>query len=388
MREPAYLNFGFDEYRQRLTGVRSRMEERGVDVLLVHTPENIYYLSGYQTPGYYWYMALVVPLDREPVLICPPHEESLVPAYSIFEKHTTYRDNADWMATTASVLRELGCDRKRVGYEEMSWFFRVGEHDRLRALLPDAKLVPSSGTVEEGRMVKSPREIEYMRAAAVAAQAGIRAGIQAARIGATENDVAAEVARAQLEHGSEYSGLPPFITSGQRSMLVHATWSGRELRRDEIVFLEVPGCINRYHAVMTRSVWLGDPPDLLLKATETNTEALRLAKEAIRPGVPAHVAFEAARDRIAVGNVGYRQGRRVAYSIGIAFPPGWDEGHIISINDGERRPFQAGMTFHLITTMRIPGLGAVGCSDTVLVTEDGCETLTSGVPQGVTVKPA
>ena len=131
-----------------------------------------------------------------------------------------------------------------------------------------------------------------------------------------------------------------------------------------------------------------DPPDLLLKATETNTEALRLAKEAIRPGVPAHVAFEAARDRIAVGNVGYRQGRRVAYSIGIAFPPGWDEGHIISINDGERRPFQAGMTFHLITTMRIPGLGAVGCSDTVLVTEDGCETLTSGVPQGVTVKPA
>jgi Xaa-Pro dipeptidase len=386
MRRPTYLYFSLDEYRQRLGGVRQRMQERGLDAAVITTPENIYYLSGYQTPGYYWYMALVVAVDREPVLISPPHEESLVPAYSIFEDHTTYRDNADWVATTCGLLRDLGCEQKRIGFEEMSWFFRVGEFERMMTLLPDATLVPSSGMVEQGRMIKAPKEIEYMRQAAAAAEAGMRAGIEATRTGATENEVAAEVVRAQLASGSEYSGLPPFITSGQRSMLVHATWSGRELRRDEIMFLEIPGCINRYHAAMTRSVWLGDPPDLLLRATETNTEALRLAKEAIRPGVPAHVAFETARDRIAAGNVGYRQGRRVAYSIGIAFPPGWDEGHIISINDGETRPFQPGMTFHLITTMRIAGIGAVGCSDTVLVESKGCETLTAGVPQGVIVK--
>ncbi|MBI2964642.1 MAG: aminopeptidase P family protein [Chloroflexi bacterium] len=385
MRKPANLYFSLDEYRQRLDGVRARMAERGVDVLLLHTPENIYYLSGYQTPGYYWYMALVVPTDREPVLIPPPHEESLVPAYSIFDSYVTYRDNADWVATTANVLRDLGCERKRIGYEQMSWFFRVGEYERLKAFLPDATLVSASGTVEQRRMIKSPEEIEYMRRAAAAAEAGIRAGIEAARVGATENDVAAEVVRAQLAHNSEYSGLPPFITSGPRSMLVHATWSGRELQRDEIVFLEVPGCINRYHAAMTRSVWLGDPPDLLLRANETNTEALRLAKEAIRPGAAAHVAFEIARDRITAGNVGYRQGRRIAYSIGIAFPPGWDEGHIISINDGETRAFQPGMTFHLITTMRIAGIGAVGCSDTVMVASKGCETLTAVIPAGVVI---
>lgn len=387
MREPANLFFPLAEYRQRLDGVRDRMALRGVDALLVHTPENIYYLSGYQTPGYYWYMALVVPMDRDPVLICPPHEESLVPACSIFERHATYRDNSDWIATTADVLRDLDCGDRRIGYEEMSWFFRTGEYGRLLVLLPGASLVPASGTVEQGRMIKSPGEQEYIRAAARAAEAGMKAGIEAAVEGASENDVAAEVVRAQLANGSEYPALPPFITSGPRSMLVHATWSGRRLRRNEIVFLEVPGCINRYHAVMTRSVWLGSPPDLLHRATETGTDALRLAKEAIRPGIPAHSAFEAARDRIAAGDVGYRQGRRVAYSIGIAFPPGWDEGHIVSINEGERRPFEEGMTFHLITTMRVPGLGAVGCSDTVLVTAKGCETLTPAVPAGVTVRP-
>jgi Xaa-Pro dipeptidase len=110
------------------------------------------------------------------------------------------------------------------------------------------------------------------------------------------------------------------------------------------------------------------------------------SKAVIKPGVPASEAFEAARERIDSANIGYRQGRRVAYSIGIAFPPGWDEGHIISINENEYRPFQPGMTFHVITTMRIPGLGAIGCSDTVLVTADGCETLTSGVEPGLYVK--
>jgi len=369
------------------------MSERAIDVLLVHSPENIYYLSGYQTPGYYWYMALVVPLDGDPVLICPPHEESLVPAHSIFERHTTYRDNTDWVATTADVVRSTTGGRKgaagtplRIGYDEMSWFLRTGELDRLRELLPDADFVTASGLVEQGRIVKSPKEIEYLRAAAAASEAGMRAGLDAARVGATENDVMAEVVRAQLNHNSEYSGLPPFVTSGPRSMLVHATWSGRRLQRGEIVFLEVPGCIHRYHAAMTRSVWLGDPPDLLLRATETNSEALRLAKAAIKPGRPAQEVFVVVRDRIAAVDVGYRQGRRAAYSIGIAFPPGWDEGHIISINDGERRALESGMTFHLITTMRIAGIGAVGCSDTVLVTERGCETLTGGIRQRVATK--
>ena len=41
------------------------------------------------------------------------------------------------------------------------------------------------------------------------------------------------------------------------------------------------------------------------------------------------------------------------------------------------------MTFHLITTIRPDGVGAIGCSDTVLVTENGCETLTSVTPPGI-----
>ena len=78
MRTPRELYFSLDEYQARLDALRSRMEAKGLDVLLIHTPENLYYISGYQTPGYYWYQTLIVPVDAEPIFITRSVEETNV----------------------------------------------------------------------------------------------------------------------------------------------------------------------------------------------------------------------------------------------------------------------------------------------------------------------
>ncbi len=379
MRQPTYPSFTLDEYRTRIDSLRRLMAARDMDALVLHTPENICYVSGYQTPGYYWYMALIVPLERDPVLIPPPHEESLVHAYSWVEDYRLFRDTTDWAAATRDTLASLGLTNAHIGLEHSSWFLTAKVARELEAIMRSATFSDGSGLVEEGRMVKSPAEIACIRRAAKAAEAGMSAGIEACRAGATEAEVAVAAHRAQILAGSEYTGLPMFITSGERSLMVHATWSDRRLRGGDVVFLEVPGSINRYHAALSRCACIGEPPDLLLRASEVNSDALRQAKAAIRPGVPACDVFEAARARIDGANIGYKQGRRVAYSLGIAFPPGWDEGHIISINVNETRPLRPGMVFHLITTMRLQAFGAIGCSDTVLATDAGCETLTPNI---------
>jgi Xaa-Pro dipeptidase len=386
MRTPTHLYFPLEEFRARLDGVRARMRALGLDAIVLHTPENLHYLTGYQTPGYYWYMALIVPLESDPVLIPPPHEESLVRAYSWVEDYRLFRDTADWSGATRDTLDSLGLSRAAIGLEYGSWFLTARVARALEETMPAARFQDCTGLVEEGRMIKSAREIAYIRQAATAAQAGMKAGLVACRDGASEAEVAVEAHRAQILAGSEYTGLPMFITSGERSLLVHATWSDRRMRQGEVVFLEVPGSINRYHAAMTRCAFIGNPTDLLTRAFAVNSAALAEAKAAIRPGVRANDVFEVARARIDGAGIGYKQGRRVAYGLGTAFPPGWDEGHIVSINVNETRPLQAGMVFHLITTMRLQSFGAIGCSDTVLVTQDGCETLTSGVPQQVHIR--
>jgi Xaa-Pro dipeptidase len=380
MRTPLHQFFPHEEFQTRLDGVRTRMDERGLDALLLTTPENIFYLTGYQTPGYYYFIGLIVPLNGNPILVPPPHEESLVASYSVVDDYRLFGDTEDPIFGIAGLLGELGLGHGSIGVEYDSWFLNIRDYMRLRLQLPAATLHDASGLVESGRLIKSELEIGYMRDAADIAVAGVKAGMDAIAIGASERDLAAAVTSAQIQAGSEYSGLPPFITTGEEhSMQVHSTWSDRVIENNEVVFFEVPGVVNRYHSALTRAAFVGDPPDLLLRGSEVNRDALRLAKERIRPGVTASEAFEAARQRIDDADVPYVQGRRIAYGIGTAFPPGWDEGNIFSINANEQRAFHRGMTFHVITTMRLPGIGAIGCSDTVLVTDDGCETLTDGV---------
>ena len=49
------LFFSSDEYKSRLRAVRMEMERRGLDALVITTPENILYLTGYTNPGYNMY---------------------------------------------------------------------------------------------------------------------------------------------------------------------------------------------------------------------------------------------------------------------------------------------------------------------------------------------
>jgi Xaa-Pro dipeptidase len=386
MKLPAVQLFSAKEYADRLRALQQRITARKLDVLLVHKPENIFYISGYQTPGYYWHQALIVPAGREPVFIPPPHEASLVPQFCWVEDVRLFPDTSDWAEVIANTLTDIGFGSGRIGLEAKSWFLTADLRDRIAARLPGATVSDGSGLVEAGRMIKSPRELDYMRQAARCSEAGMKAGIAAVRAGATELEVAAAAHTALDLAGSEYSGLPAFITSGPRSMLVHATWSPRVVQKSELVFLEIPGVVNRYHAAHTRSVFTGEPPDLLLRADETGRAALQAAKAAMRPGTAGRDVFQAGKRVIDEADIGYKQGRRLAYGIGIAFPPGWDEGDIFSLNSDEPRQLQAGMTFHVIATMRLQELGAVGCSDTVLVTGKGAETLTTAVPPSVLVK--
>jgi len=71
------------------------------------------------------------------------------------------------------------------------------------------------------------------------------------------------------------------------------------------------------------------------------------------------------------------------YTVGVGYPPTWAEtiGFISEGADGVLAP---GMLFHLPIAMRVPGRYGVSLSETVLVTETGCETL-SDLPRELRV---
>lgn len=376
MRNRDDLVFPMAEYERRLGDLRKRMAAQNVEVMMTTTPENICYLSGFESPGHYYFNALIIPLEGEPVAVPRRLEASGYEALTWVGLSRPYEDAEDPIGKVKTTILEFGFQNKRIGYEKRCWFFTAPQQEQLLKSLPESTFVDCSGIVEEGRVIKSKYEIELMKRAAGVTEAGMQAGIEAVRAGVTENDVAAEMHYAMIKAGGEWPAISPFVAAGERGAIGHATWSGRPIRRGESVMLEIGGCLKRYHTAMMRTVVVGELDDDMREAERVVQEAMSAQMAAIRPGVSAHDADSAGRTVIANSIFGGKQGSRSAYSIGIGLPPDWGEGQILSMQPHESRVLQPNMTFHLIPWVQVPGKAGISLSETIRVTEDGCEALT------------
>ena len=333
------------------------------------------YLTDYQTTGYSFFQALVVPLEGEPFMITRELEATNVYHRTWLEIARPYPDTGDPIQALVQSLREFGLKNKCIGYERNSYFFPAYHQDAIHTTFTEGRLLDCFGIVEEGRICKSEVELDVMRKAAMATQAGMKAGIEACRAGVTENEIAAEISAAMFKAGGEAPAVMPYVASGPRTLIGHATWEGRTVQPGEHVFLEVGGCYRRYHTAMMRTVVLDHLSDSLCKAQERMRLALKEAHKAIRPGITVSDADNLIRQIITDNDVGARLITRSGYSIGIAFPPSWDEGYVISLKQGNSSILRKGMTFHLIPWMwAVDGDKTVGISDTIYVTDDGCES--------------
>lgn len=374
-----------EEHRRRYERLQRLMGHDELDAVLCFSPENIHYLTGFETIGHYFLQCLVVFADADPVLIVRSFEEPNVEALTWLTESRGYRDYDDISEFISDVARNV---HGRVGFESEAWFLSASTEAKLKDLFGD-RLVPTSGLVEQLRMVKSAAEIELIRAAARYTEAGLDAAFGASHPGAIEDDIAGAVYQKMISSGSSYPSLPPFITTGPRSALPHATWSGRTLEQGDILFYEVGGSAGRYGAALIRTGSVGKPSQAVrqtvMGAAGVIVDALEALIAAIKPGATGEDVHRASRRVIEDAGWGELNRNRSGYSIGISFPPDWGEGQIYSLREMERRPLQSGMVFHLVPNVLIAGVAAVGFSETVLVTGTGCECLTTYRREFITV---
>ena len=370
------------EYGLRLARTREGMVARGLDCAVFTGPENIFYLTGQQTPGYYTFQCLILPVAGEPLFLLRQLELTNFRHNSFLEHYETYGDGAAPASLLIAALRRLGLAQKRVGIEKSGWFLSIGLYEQLSSALP--YIVDVTGVVETLRRVKSPAEIAALEASARQADAGIQAGLDAVRVGATENDVVAEMMRAAIAAGAEYMGMEPLVSSGPRSGVPHATWRRRRLEAGDAVFLEMSGSFNRYHAGLMRTAWLGEPPPLARDLERVVLAALAAGLAAARPGVTCAGVHRAIQAVIDEAGMTARYGKRSGYSLGISFAPDWGEWQVMSLFDGVDVPLEPGMCFHVPTTLREWGVFTVGLSESIVVTETGCSLL-GRLPRRITV---
>ena len=380
------LPFEEDEYRRRCASVKASMERRGLDVLIVVDPSNMFYLTGYDGWSFYLPQAVVLlATDDQPHWIGRPQDQygatltTWLDADHIrgYSERLVHARDGHPISSVAALVREARADSGRIGLEMDAHYFTARAFELLRLALPKAELVDSEELVNWCRVIKTAPEITYLRRAAKVASAAMAVAIETIAPGMRECDAAGAIVRAQYQGVDgivgDYPAIVPLIPSQERALAAHLTWTDRRYEEDDVVNLELSGCVHRYHAPLARTLCLGRPSNDLDRLGHAVQEGLDAAIAAIRPGETAE-GVEAAW-RVALERNGYTKESRLGYSVGVGYPPDWGE-HTISLRSGDTTVLEAGMVFHVIGGMWLQDQG-LELSETVVVTERGSEVLTN-----------
>lgn len=388
------LPFALSEYRARLQAIRAEMARRSLDLLVVNDVANQHYITGYDGWSFYTPQVVLVPLaDEEPVWIGRAMDAAggLLTAWmkpenivGFPEDHVQRADRhpMDWIAAW---INRKGWGRGNIGIELEAYYYSPKAHARLTAGLPNATFHDADLLVNWIRSVKSPAEVDYLRKASRLAEAAVRAAYDTIAPGVRECDAIAKIQAAQVAGAPDFAGditaLPPTILAGENASAPHVMWSDRRFGENETVALELAGVVRRYTAGLARTLQLGKMPVKVNDTSKAVLEGMEAVLASIGPGVTAE-AVEASWRKV-IERHGLKKESRIGYSIGVAYPPDWGE-HTISLRPGDTTILKPGNVLHSILGMWMDGWG-IEVSETILVTETGCETLTN-FPRDIHVK--
>jgi Xaa-Pro aminopeptidase len=332
-------------------------------------------------------------LERERVAAALPHAEILdFFDYGIKELLEDGRSRRDaQLEVIVRVVSELGIDRATVPTG-----FPVGLADRLRSR--GVELHVDDETIDDRRRAKAGPELDGIRAAQRAAEAGMAAAAEVlsgaepgpdGRLRLDGRDLLAEDVRAALRTACEAEGAP-----APADVIVASVWqgfghepgsgplpAGLPIQVDLWPRHEETGC----WADMTRTFIVGEPApehaDLITEQERLVREALEAARDAARPGVTGRQLFDATCDRFeAAGFRTQRTGPGEDPNEGFQFSLGHGVGLEVheapALGLGGHDPLVPGDVIAIEPGLWDRRIGGVRFEDLLLITEDGCETLT------------
>lgn len=364
------------EYLRRIAAVKAEMERREVDVLMVTSPANITYLSGYTSKSGYVPQGLIVSLKEEEPTFITRRMDAPAAMHQMFidssrvigyAEDLIANPDLDGFDTVIDFLLDKGLASRGVGLETK--FISAQTAEKFKARMPKGTIVDFANGVHWIRGIKSDLEIAVMREAAANADAGMARAKDVIRPGVREADAAAEIIAALVrgvdgKPSTDLAGF--FLCASPRSATAHIRWSEDIFRQGSQINLEFGGVRHGYTSALMRTMSIGKPSDRLRRVHEGEVAGLEAALAAVKPGAicsDVATAFNAQMKKH-----GLVKESRCGYAIGID----WTEP-TASLKEGDRTVLKPNMTFHLMLGNWIDEDFGYVISETFRVTETGAE---------------
>lgn len=341
------------------------MNERGVEVMLVTSPPNVFYLTGFDCHPYERFMALCLQASGGAALFVPTLEKDQAEKTG-FPHVVTVSDIDDPMAKVREVVGDGPFGKLAVEKQHLT----VARYEQLQTVFGPEPSVAAEELLLGMRLQKDEAEIAIMKKAAEIADRSVAAAIQAIAVGKTEAEIVAVVESTMKALGASGPSFSTTVLAGANSALPHGTPGNRKIEAGDFVLLDLGAVYEGYCSDITRTVVVGEPSDEQLMIYEAVLAGNLAGIAATKPGLPAKVVDAAARQTIEALGYGEYFTHRVGHGLGIEVH---EYPSVHSHNDQE---LVAGMVFTIEPGVYLSGLGGVRIEDDVLVTENGVEVLT------------
>ena len=359
---------------QRHACIRESLETLNLDALIVTPSANIRYLSNHAgTAG-----ILVMTRDAAHLLIDFRYQESVralqaspsaCPALRMWDVPASYEE------ALIGCLSEIGVTT--VGFEAAH--VTVARHEWWRETIVgrglDITLRSTERIVEQARIIKDASEVAILRDAAARLEQVMPVVLASVREGETERQIAGAIEAAMREAGYERPAFDTIVASGPHSAMPHYRAGTRALAAGDLLVLDFGGVLDGYCCDLTRTVSIGPPSREVRRVYDAVRDAHAAAVAAVRPGIETSAVDAAARDLLRDRGLGDAFGHGTGHGLGLDV----HEEPRIGKPRADVPPvtLAPGMVFTIEPGAYLPGFGGVRIEDDVLVTDSGCELLTT-----------
>ena len=357
--------------RDRLTRLKTLMEEHELEVFALNPGSTLYYLTGLSFHLMERPVLLIIPLDAPVCLVLPELEAVRLEGADVEAQIYSYDESpASRVEALNRAAKSLPGKQLKIAVEPLR--LRYFELELMRQVSPSWIFCSGEKALEELRSIKEPSELKSMERAVQIAETALTEALPHLQIGMSEFEVGSLLTIKLLESGSDPS-LPfdPIVASGPNSAIPHATPTERQLKSGELLLIDWGARYDGYISDLTRTFALGEVADELKEIHAIVHEANQTGLKSVKPGISCGMVDETTRKVIVEKGYGDWFIHRTGHGIGLEThePP--------YIRSDNQLGLSSGMTFTIEPGIYLPGKGGVRIEDDIVTTESGGRSLST-----------
>ena len=325
MDEPSLI-FPAAEYRQRLQRLQGEMADHDLDALLLTTPADIFYMTGFLTrfwesPARPWF--IICPRSGDPVAVIPSIGIDLMQRTWVSQIRTWDAPNPedDGVSLLSDTLCDLLPDTASIGVPmglETHLRMPLRDYDAVAARIHPRTFLDGTQAIQRVREIKSDAEIDKIRTICQIADRSFAAVPELATAGTPLDHLFSAFQGTLLQEGADWVSYLAGAAGpdGYGDVISPATSS--PLAKGDVVMLDTGAVKDGYFCDFDRNYSVGPASDAVRRTHAALWHATEVALERLRPGMAAceaHGLLVRELDRHGVIPTGGRLGHGLGVSL-------------------------------------------------------------------------